>query len=131
MVNKKKTKNESIQKKEKSKKKFHSIFFYFLFLPPENPPEDRNSGIRSFTGPDRPGSVSKTTRRTGFSISKPAKRPGQPEMNFTGFLHTLVNCNTFAKMISPNCIKLDCFHYLELFVTTKQIYIPATYHSVF
>ena len=37
--------------KEKVKKKFHSIFFTF-FLPPENPSEDRNSGIRSFTGPD-------------------------------------------------------------------------------
>ena len=77
------------KKKEKSKKKFHSIFFTF-FLPPENPPEDRNSGIRSFTGPDGPGSTSKTTGRTGNSIYSPEKRPGQPEINFTGFLDTLV-----------------------------------------
>ena len=84
-----KPKNESIQKKGKVKKKISFDFFYF-FLPPENPPEDRNSGIRSFTGPDGPGSASKTTGRTGFSISKLEKRPGQPEINFTGFLHTLI-----------------------------------------
>ena len=65
-------------------------FFSTFSLPLENPPEDRNSGIRSFTGPDGPGSASKTTGRTGFSISKPAKRQGQPEINFTGFLDTLV-----------------------------------------
>ena len=75
--------------KEKNPKKFPSIIFYF-FLPPENPPEDRNSGIRSFTGPDGPGSTSKTTGRTGYSIYSPEKRPGQPEINFTGFLDTLV-----------------------------------------
>ena len=64
--------------------------FFDFFLPPENPPDDRNSGIRSFTGPDGPGLASKTTGRTRFSISKPAKRPGQPDLNFTGFLHTLI-----------------------------------------
>ena len=63
--------------------------FFLPFLPPENLPEDRNSCIWSFTGLDGRGSASKTTGRAGFSISKPAKRPGQPEINFTGFLHTL------------------------------------------
>ena len=76
------------KKKEKSKKNFF-IRFYYFFLPPENPPEDRNSGIRSFTGPDGPGSTSKTTGRTGYSIYNPEKRPGQPEINFTGLLDTL------------------------------------------
>ena len=64
-------------------------FFLTFSLPPENLPEDLNSGIQSFTGLDGPGSASKITGRTGFSISKPAKRPGQPEKNFTGFLYTL------------------------------------------
>ena len=59
-------------------------------LPPENLQENRNSGIWSFTGPDGPGSASKTTGRTGFSNSKLEKKPGQPEINFTGFLHTLL-----------------------------------------
>ena len=85
----KKPKNESIQKKRKSKKK-KFIWFFLLFLLPENLPEDRNSGIRSFTGPDGPGSTSQTTGRTRYSIYSPEKRPGQPEINFTGFLDTLV-----------------------------------------
>ena len=80
--------------KEKLKKKYSKIFlwkkvFSTFSLPPENPPDDRNSGIRSFTGPDGPRSASKTTGRTGFNISKSVKRPGQLEINFTGFLHTL------------------------------------------
>ena len=80
---------EKNQKKMKKSKK--KIFFGFLFfsLPLKNPPEDRNSGIWSFTGPDGPGLASKTTGRTGSSIYSPAKRPGQPEINFIGFLHTL------------------------------------------
>ena len=89
-------KNEKIQKKLRKSKKDENIqkkisfnFFHFS-LPPENLPEDRNSGNRSFTGPDGLGSASKTTGRTGFSISKPEKRPGQLEINFTGFLHTQV-----------------------------------------
>ena len=90
MENKKKERKMKVPKKKEKvkKKKFHSIFFIF-FLPPENPPEDRNSGIRSFTGPDGPRPTSKTTGRTGYSIYSPEKRPGQPEINFTGFLDTL------------------------------------------
>ena len=76
------------KKTEKSKTNFPSIFFTF-FLPPENLPEDQNSGIWSFTGLNGPGSASKTTGRTGFSVSQPAKSPGQPETNFTAFLQTL------------------------------------------
>ena len=94
-----KPKNESIQKKRKSQKKKISFDFFYFFLPPENPPEDRNSGIRSFTGPDGPGSTSKTTGRTGYSIYSPEKRPGQPEINFTGFLDTLVY--TFLNNFDP------------------------------
>ena len=85
---------KKMKKKFKNQKKKFLQFFSFS-LPPENPPEDRNSGIRSFTGPDGPGLASKTTGRTRSSIYSPAKRPGQPEMNFTGFLHTLVISNPF------------------------------------
>ena len=83
---------ETIQKKEEIQNNPKKIFIDFLTfsLPTENPPEDQNSGIWSFTGPDRPGSDSKTTGRTGISNYSPAKRPGQPEINFTGFLDTLV-----------------------------------------
>ena len=83
--------------------------FLTLSLLPENPPEDRYSGIPSFTGPDRPGSASKTTGRTGFSISKPAKRPGQPEINFTGFLHTLIASNHICLLSDFLSLKIPKF----------------------
>ena len=105
----KKTKNESIQKKRKSQKKISFDLFYF-FLPPENPPEDWNSGIWSFTGPDGPGSASKTTGRTRNSICSPAKRPGQPEINFTRFLDTLVKIEKF-QMSVINLLKVIILYF--------------------
>ena len=57
------------------KKKFliFSNSLLYSVLAPENPPEDRKSGIRCFTGPDGPGLSSKSTGRTGSRIYKPAK----------------------------------------------------------
>ena len=65
-------------------------FFFTFSLPPENQPEDWNSDIQSFATPDGLGSASKTTGQTEYSIYSPAKRLGQPEINFTGFLDTLI-----------------------------------------
>ena len=98
--NPKKKKRKNAKKQKKIQKDFLRIFFS---LPPENPPEDRNSGIRSFTGPDGPDSASKTTGRTGNSIYSPAKRPGQPEINFTGFLDTLIG----MKLVKEDSVLCD------------------------